>query len=375
MALSRSSRSKVISSLMEDAIYGIEKSLASNPARFRNLIIGLAAANFIVFIVSSNIGITFSLNHKTDFLVFYKAWSYFLTNPSLVYYQTPNPGYPTCISDFSWCTGYNYGNSFLFTSAFSPIALVDQSAAGWIFRAISFLCVIGTVAILFRLFRSYSLKLISSFLILLAPFPLLALRNGHYTIFPLTWPMTSYVANYWAGQSDALILLLFTLSVYFLSRDMMKLSYLTYAISLIKPEPIVLFPLYMGMVLFHFHEKGERKSKVLLSFGWVITLVILVNLPILLYPPWLNGYVYLVQYRDANAAVLGALTSMHEYVWLYSIPVISICYVLSARMSSGRGINSPNYQLIELDRVKGLNSQVEDGESYTACPLVSVSCD
>src|SRR5579883_980750 len=125
------------------------------------------------------------------------------------------------------------------------------------------------------------------------------------------------------------ILFLFTLSLYFLSKDKIFLSCLAYALSFVKPEPIVLLPVYAAIVTFHFKERRERHFalKAIRSLIYVAGLVLLLNVAIILYPPWLSGYISLIQYRDKASMATDALTSLHEFVWLYPIPIISFAYV------------------------------------------------
>src|SRR5579875_189111 len=59
----------------------------------------------------------------------------------------------------------------------------------------------------------------------------------------------------------------------------------------------------------------------------VAGLVLLLNVAIILYPPWLSGYISLIQYRYKASMATDALTSLHEFVWLYPIPLISFAYV------------------------------------------------
>jgi|GEM_PF-2278464 hypothetical protein len=287
--------------------------------------------NFVTFLASSYLGESFQSQgeNKIDFLVFYRAWHYLLTDPALVYAQIPNAG-PTCTNDFSWCTGYNYGNSFPFTLAFSPLSLLNAGAAGWIFRSVSFLSVVASAYLVYKMFsKSWKIASILAIIIFFEPLPRFAFNPGDPFKYLDFLPPSVYIANYWAGQSDAIILFLFTLSLYFLSKDKIFLSCLAYALSFVKPEPIVLLPVYAAIVTFHFKERRERHFalKAIRSLIYVAGLVLLLNVAIILYPPWLSGYISLIQYRDKASMATDALTSLHEFVWLYPIPIISFAYV------------------------------------------------
>src|SRR5579884_4063455 len=244
--------------------------------------------NFVTFLASSYLGESFQSQgeNKIDFLVFYRAWHYLLTDPALVYAQIPNAG-PTCTNDFSWCTGYNYGNSFPFTLAFSPLSLLNAGAAGWIFRSVSFLSVVASAYLVYKMFsKSWKIASILAIIIFFEPLPRFAFNPGDPFKYLDFLPPSVYIANYWAGQSDAII-------------------------------------------LFLFKERRERHFalKAIRSLIYVAGLVLLLNVAIILYPPWLSGYISLIQYRDKASMATDALTSLHEFVWLYPIPIISFAYV------------------------------------------------
>src|SRR5579875_740712 len=88
--------------------------------------------------------------------------------------------------------------------------------------------------------KSWKIASILAIIIFFEPLPRFAFNPGDPFKYLDFLPPSVYIANYWAGQSDAIILFLFTLSLYFLSKDKIFLSCLAYALSFVKPEPIVL---------------------------------------------------------------------------------------------------------------------------------------
>jgi hypothetical protein len=274
-------------------------------------------------------------NQPYVFYVYLQASSEIWNSPDKVYGR-----WSTSQLDFYWQEWCWYGSKYNYTPMFaaflSPLSGIYPPTARLIWEIISVSAVIVAGYLGLRIFRGFKTRLFFLIMIFIMPLPVFTWQSlpQHWLPQRLTmWLSPAYFAEYYWGETNAVIMLCGLLAFYCLKIDKITIPFIK------GPLPVpgyVLSSLFLSLgsfkltavpFIFPFWILLLLKSKnPMKTFMFFILFMLLFNFSIFIHPNLLIDFFNVIFHCSGNQPFL-YFTQIHDYVWFYTMPLAGLYFL------------------------------------------------